>query len=118
MSTGGFVAAAVIAMLAVGFAVSSGPFLLHSWRRKEILAHGVIAKARVLDVTDTGNRYNWQPELAIKLEVLPSGQPPFLATVHQIASAPGFAPVAIGGLITVKYDTGDPNEVAIISFSH
>lgn len=83
-------------------------------RSRQVLAAGVTAEARVVDLVDTGNRYNDMPEVAVHLEVLPANRPPYPAVVRRVISVADIDLFARGRMLTVKYDPAHPDRVAIV----
>lgn len=92
-----------------------GPPILRDMRSREIRADGVVAPARVISLKDTGNRYNYQPEIAIEVEVMPKGRPPYRAVVKRVLTVADAAAFAPGTNLTVKYDPARPEDVVVIS---
>ena len=93
--------------------ISFGPLLLRHWATRQILAHGATAEARILDLTDTGNRFNEQPIIAIRLEVMPKDRPPYVAVVRRVVTIADADFISRGRVIMVKYDPANPRRVAI-----
>ena len=83
-------------------------------RGQQILATDVTARARIVDLIDTGNRYNDMPEVAVHLEVLPANRPPYPAVVRRVISVADIDLFARGRMLTVKYDPAHPDRVAIV----
>ena len=114
MGIGTYITGAVFALVAVSFAIVFGGPLLRDIRARQVLATGVTVPAKVIDLRDTGNRYNYQPEIAIELEIMPSGRPPFRAVVKRVLTAADAATFAPGTVLSVKYDPAHPDQVAIV----
>jgi hypothetical protein len=80
-----------------------------------VLQTGVTATATIVSIRDTGTRINDNPVIAMQLQVQPSGAPSFQAEVKETVSIlqiPHFQP---GAHLEVKYDPGQPANVAIVS---
>ena len=74
----------------------------------------VAASARILEIIDTGNRYNANPVVRLKLEVQPENAFPYHAEVKSVVSVvdlPAFQPNAV---IRVKYKQSKPSDVIVI----
>jgi hypothetical protein len=72
------------------------------------------AAARVLEIIDTGNRYNYNPVVRLRLEVQPGDALPYDAEVETVVSVvdlPAFQP---GAVIRVKYRKEKPSDVAVL----
>jgi hypothetical protein len=104
----------VAALFLAVFAVFLVPSLVRDMRARQVLAHGIAAEAQVVDLTDTGNRVNDQPQVAIHLEVKPADRPPFLAEVVRVVSTADVGLFARGRTIMVKYDPANTSRVAIV----
>ena len=104
------------AVVAVAFGLTAwvfGPFLLETYRSRQIAMSGTPAVARVLDLKDTRSRVNYQPVIAIHLEVMPEGRPPFQAVVRQVVTVIDAGRFAPGGMVMVKFDPAHPQRVVI-----
>ena len=115
MNNGSLTVILAVVLALGGIAFVFGPPALRDWRARQVLAEGAAAPARVLNLRDTGNRYNYQPEIAIELEVMPKGRPPYKAVVKRVLTAADAAAFAPGTMLTVKYDPAHPEDVAIVS---
>lgn len=101
--------------LAIGLvALIVGPLLLNSIRTRSVLTDGQPAEARVLDLRDTGTRINYQPQIAITLEVMPEGRPAYTAVVRRVLTAANEAEYQRGKTLHVKYDPAHPERVAVV----
>jgi hypothetical protein len=83
--------------------------------REEILGTGKPADGTILDIEDTGNRFNDQPEVILSLEVRPPDGPSYKAQARMILSPvhiPRFQP---GAEVKLKVDPEDPSRVAVES---
>lgn len=109
------------ALVGIGMAITLGalvlafgPPLRRDMRAKQILAAGTPAEARVLDLKDTLVRYSDQPQLAIRLEVLPKDRPPYQVVIKRVVSPADLDLYARGRILEVKYDPAHPDQVAIV----
>jgi len=105
-------------ILALAILVMAGLLLLSQSRKgsaeEEIRLHGADGTARIISLVDTGSRYNYNPEVIVKMEVRPEKGTPFQAevrTVIPMVDLPGYQP---GTLLRVKYDPGDTSRVVIL----
>jgi hypothetical protein len=74
----------------------------------------VAATAKVLEIIDTGDRYNKNPVVKLKLEVNPGNALPFAAevrTVISVVDVPAFQP---GSVIRVKFKQNNSSVVTVI----
>ena len=114
MNLGIFIAGLSIAIALTIGAVVFGPVILDGMHAGQVIADGVTAPARVTELKDTGIRYNYQPYIAVHLEVMPKNRAPFPAVAKRVltvADAPRFAP---GRMLTVKYNPAHPDQIAIV----
>jgi hypothetical protein len=103
----------VVALLLGIPAMVWGPGYLRYRQEMRVRATGAPALARVVSLTDTGNRFNATPEIRITLEVTAEGRAPWRATITRVLSvvdAPAFAP---GREFAVRYDPEHPERVAV-----
>ena len=106
------VIALVVALLLGVPALVWGPGYLRHRQEMRVRESGQPAIARVVALTDTGNRFNFTPEIRITLEVTAEGRAPWRAEITRILSvvdAPAFAP---GREFAVRYDPAHPERVA------
>lgn len=96
-------------------AIALGPSLLRDIRARRLLARGLTARARIIDLRDTGNRFNGQPEIAISVAVDPAEGARFEARVVRVLSVADAECFARGKTITVRYDPAHPDRVAIVA---
>jgi len=98
--------------LIIGIAL--GPGLYKDWQQKKVLESGIEAPATIVDIVDTGNRYNDNPEVRIILEVEPEGGEPYTAEQNTVMSPVDLVKFKPGQSVRVKYDPGKPSLVAIM----
>jgi hypothetical protein len=106
--------AAVFMIAVVAFAVGFGPTGKRQSRDKALERVGVLAAATILDLTDTGSRYNKNPEVRLKLEIRPQNGDPYIAEVRTVISVVELPKYQPGATLRVKYDPENPSTVAII----
>ena len=77
------------AVIGVAVVAVAGAFLMfgalgHEQDREEILRTGKPADGTILDIEDTGNRFNDQPEVILSIEVRPPGGSSYRAQARMI----------------------------------
>lgn len=113
----GIVALVIAGSLVLAFglvALIVGPLLLNGARTRSALANGQPAEAKVLDLRDTGTRINYQPLIAITLEVMPPGHPAYTAIIRKVLTPANQAEYQRGKTLHVKYDPAHPDRVAVV----
>lgn len=90
------------------------PRIWQYYKTKQIDKVGILSSAKVIEVTDTGNRFNYNPEVIIKLLVLPEGNLPFSTEVRVTLSMVSLQSLTPGRVIKVKYDPKKPEFVTIL----
>jgi hypothetical protein len=100
--------------LVIGFTLymTVGQLVLGHWREQQVLQHGLPAQAQIIGLADTGSIYNNDHVVAVTLEVMPPGQPPYQAVVDQPISVLNVTYFAPGNFVPVKYDPAHPDHVA------
>ncbi len=74
----------------------------------------VAAAAKILNITDTGSRLNYNPIVRLRVEVSPDIGAPFQAEVKTVVSVvdlPAFQP---GAVVRAKYKPNRPSSLVII----
>lgn len=102
----------LLTFLGVVFAITFGPPLVRYLRARKVLATGLPGTARIVEIVDTGSRYNNNPQVRIKLEVQPETGPSFSAELTTILSAVELQRIVPGATIKVRYDPDDRTRVA------
>ncbi|MBI5311413.1 MAG: hypothetical protein HZB14_10380 [Actinobacteria bacterium] len=74
---------------------------------------GTSAKASIISVAQTGAMVNFQPTMAIQLNVFPDGLPPYPVTVTQVVEQPYLGKAVAGQQVAVKIDPENPQTVWI-----
>lgn len=107
----------IIALIvAAGFLVALLPLVSLALRRvraRRVEREGTDATARILDLRDTGNRYNDMPELAIRLEVHPPQGGPFEAELRRFVGLAEIDRFARGNMLSVRFDPARPQHVVL-----
>ncbi len=108
-----FLVLAVVAVLLLAVVIYFISLFVGYSRSRQTLKSGVPATAKIVSLEDTRTRYNYEPVIAIHLEVMPKDQPPYTAVVERTitTSADRFSP---GKMLQVKYDPAHPDRVAIV----
>jgi hypothetical protein len=106
----------LIALLVVGLlSFMFVPEIVRCSHENKILKTGVQAVAVVVEVIDTGNRFNKNPQVRLKIEVRPEHKPPFQAEITTVISVVELNKFQPGKVVTVKYDVSDYSKVVLIS---
>lgn len=81
---------------------------------EELQQNGVVARARIQEIWDTGWTVNDNPVIGMKVLVLPADRPSFEATIEKttisVIAIPQFQP---GNTVPVRFDPGNPGVVAV-----
>lgn len=81
---------------------------------EELQQSGVVAKARIEEIWDTGWTINDNPVIGMKVLVLPADRPAFEATIEKttisLLAIPQFQP---GNVVPVRYDPANPALIAV-----
>lgn len=116
-----------IVMIVVTLAATILPLVLvFRWLAKtraghdQLLATGVPAQGRILQMGPTGLTVNNAPQLALVLEVHPPAQagyrgaaPPFIANVQALVPVYAMGRVQPGAFVPLRFDATNPSRVAI-----
>jgi hypothetical protein len=112
--------AILIAVLAAGvilIAYTIMRTLLKSGNRGEaavLRKDEVAASAKIMSITDTGSRFNYNPVVKLRVEVQPESGASFQAEVKTAVSVvdlPAFQP---GAVVRAKYKLNKPSSLVII----
>ncbi|MEB8434454.1 hypothetical protein OO007_19610 [Cocleimonas sp. KMM 6892] len=91
-----------------------GPFVKRTSNEKVILDEGVIYKAKVITLVDTGGRQERHPEVTLNLEMLPQSGIPFEVEITTYVSVYQLSKLVPGSIITLKYDPRYPDSAVIM----
>ncbi|MEM7156750.1 MAG: DUF3592 domain-containing protein [Myxococcota bacterium] len=83
-------------------------------RAKKLRATGQPATATIVELVDTGNRYNRNPEIKLTLEVVPKEGEAYRAIVYEVFDAIQLQTYVRGAKLDIRYDAEDPGEIAIV----
>jgi hypothetical protein len=100
-------------VVVVCLAVTVGPIIWGHIRRSDVLANGVAATARIVDIQDTSRRHNTNPVVRVMLVVTDDKGHDFKAEVTMPVSPVRLAKLQPGAVVKVKYDPKKPANVAI-----
>lgn len=103
----------LIVLLAFVLGVTVVPILWNHFRRGAVLSKGIEANARIVDLTDTGKRYNTNPVVKIRLVVTAVSGKDYNAEITLPVSPVRLADYKPGMVVKVKYDPKKPENVAI-----
>lgn len=81
-----------------------GSSIIRGIINRKILANGIQAKARIIEVSETGERINNNPVLSILLEVHPEDESFFEATAERVVSITEVGRLYAGATVQVKYN--------------
>lgn len=102
--------AIVVAALAVAF----GPSIIQHSKQAKVLEKGVEATASIVELVDTGNRINYNPEVRIILDVKPDQGKPFRSETRMVLSSVDAVKYQPGKSVQVRYDPANPSVAAIV----
>ena len=114
----------IVLIFAVSFGVMFFAFknvfkyFLAGSKRKEILAKGRPAKAKIVNLGESGKgtvTVNNQPFVTMTLEVMDGDKPPYKVKLQTIVSRLALPQFQPGAVISIKIDPKDPNNVVIDS---
>lgn len=90
-----------------------GSLIVGGLSNRSVLAKGLEAQAKILQLNDTGTRINDNPVVNFQLEVHPQGQPAFVAEASKTISILHLPSLQPGKIVNVKYIPGT-DKVAIV----
>lgn len=90
------------------------PLFKRSAEAQAILATGVPAQARVVQVALTDTSVNDQPEVRMLLDVYPAGQPPYRTEHVGVVSMLAIPRIQPGCALDVRIDRQNPARVAVV----
>ena len=99
----------------VVFGYFFGGQYLRSRKRKNLLATGLQANGKIIDMWDTGVTVNNQPQIGMKIEVTPPTGAPFTSEITLVISRLQTAYYQVGVSCIVRYDLNNKKTVAIES---
>lgn len=102
-----------VVILLVGFGIPGFLFFWPEYQRSQLLETGVPAEATILGIAPTGNTFNDQPQVEIRLEVRPADGAAYEAETTMIVNPVYLSEFQPGKTVQVRYDAQDPSKVAI-----
>jgi uncharacterized membrane protein len=102
---------AVVFSLVIVLVVSIG---MYRALNPVVIKNGVPAKARVIEVWDTGTTINENPQVKLRLEIRRNDGSLYQCDVKTIISRLEVGRVQPGCTADVKYDPGNPNRVELV----
>ncbi len=106
-------AVVIVAAVVIPVAIFLGPGFMREMDRQRIMEEGVMADAVVIDLEDTGNRMNDNPEIRMTLDVTGKDGSTYRAVYTDYLSAVTLANYPPGTRVKVKYDAKDPAKVIL-----
>ncbi len=103
----------IFVLVAIGLLIPLFFMFYPEYQREQLLKNGVPARAEIVSLDPTGSWYNNQPQVDVRVRVLPEDGEPFEATATMIINPvymPQFQP---GNTVQVRYDPEDRSKVAI-----
>ena len=113
MSLATIIVLVVVSILALITVAAFAPDVMRHFKTQHILKQGIAATAVIKAVTDTGNRYNNNPQIKLTLEVTPKDGKPYLAELITVVSVVDLSRLQPGAIINIKYDPEQPTHVAL-----
>jgi hypothetical protein len=107
----------VLAVIVVMLAVTLGPKAVRKIREQRLLSNGIKANAEIVDLDETGNYVNREPELLIKVKVTPAEGEPFEAEVRKVLGPVDLKRYDVGTKVDVRYDPDNTDHVAIVGLT-
>lgn len=103
-----------------GVALLAGTLILmitgsvfNSMQSAALLKNGLDAKAKIINMYETGTRVNYKPLVGLELEVAPPDGNVFTAAVEKVLSQIQLSQIEIGEMLDVKYDP-QTKDVALV----
>jgi hypothetical protein len=104
----------VLATVALSVGIGFGPDIVQKFREDGIMESGLSATGEILEVVDTGNRYNSNPEVEILLEITAANGKTWQARTRKVLSAVDLMSHQPGTRVRVMYDPEDPSRVVLL----
>lgn len=98
----------------VRLAMTYGPELSRRFGTPDVPPSGLLAKARIIEIKDTGSRVNYDPRVRIKLEVQPESGAVFQAETEMVVSVVDLPRLQPGATVSVKYDPENRAHVSLV----
>lgn len=106
----------LVVMAGVGFVMWKvfGGLMKQSQERQALLATGMPATGRVMQLMDTGMLVNNNPQVRLIVEVQMPGRPPYQADTTMIVSMLAIPRVQPGCTVNLRVDPMNPTRVAVL----
>lgn len=106
----------LVVFAGVGFVMWKvfGGLMKQSQERQALLATGMPAMGRVLQLADTGMLVNNNPQVRIVVEVQMPGRPPYQADTTMVVSMLAVPRVQPGCMVNLRVDPMNPSRIAIL----
>ena len=104
------VMAVIIGMLAI----TLGPKLFAKMQEKRVLDNGTAASATIIDLDETGDYVNREPEILITVEVDGEGGEPFTAKITKVMSPIELKRYDVGTRVKIRYDPDNRRKAALV----
>ncbi|MCX4246560.1 DUF3592 domain-containing protein [Paraliomyxa miuraensis] len=108
-----FVPFVVLGVILTVASLVFGSQMCATQHQNQLLRSGEPAVAEILEVVDTGNRYNRNPEVEFTLKVTPQTGEPYDAKITLVLDARELQEYERGAKLDVRYDAADPYDIAI-----
>ena len=83
------------------------------WENDRIIETGLPASGTIVDIVDTGNLYNDQPQVEVTVDVKPPEGETYRAKTLMIISPVYMSQFQPGKIVNIKYDPADRTKIAI-----
>lgn len=113
MSVATIIVLVVLSVVVLTTVAVLGPDVIRHFKSQRLLKDGVAATAVIKEMTDTGSRFNRNPEVRLTLEVTPKDGQPYTAQLTTVISTVNVARLHPGAIVNVKYDPEQPTHVAL-----
>lgn len=98
----------------VRLAMTYGPELSRRFGTPDVPQSGILAKARITEIKDTGSRVNYDPRVHIKMEVQPESGAAFPAETEAVVSVVDLPRLQPGATVPVRYDPENRTRVSLV----
>lgn len=88
-----------------------GPVWVQNWQEDKLRESGLPAKALIIELHDTGNRYNDNPEIRLVLQIEMESKKSYKTEYKSFFSVIYLPQLQPGKVIAVKVDPNDPQNI-------
>ena len=103
-----------VAVILGMLASTLGPKLFAKVRDQRVMENGVETTAVVIDLDETGNYVNREPEIEVTVEIKPEGGEEFTAKAVKVMGPVELKRYDVGTTVTVRYDPDDRRHVVLV----